>query len=98
MNEIEPKAQFADVSSKRLAAVYGEALLNAAQAADRVAQVLEEIDSLIDDVFKGHPQLEALLAGAAVGRYTRKDAIDKAFAGKASDTFHKFLLVLNDHD
>src|SRR5205823_3751791 len=33
-----------------------------------------------------------------VGRKTRKEAIDKAFAGKASDTFYKMLLVLNDHD
>jgi F-type H+-transporting ATPase subunit delta len=95
---IEPKEQFADVSTKRLATVYAEALLNAATAADRVALVLEEIDSLIDDVFKYDARLEALLAGAAVGRYARKDAIDRAFAGKASDTFHKFLLVLNDHD
>jgi F-type H+-transporting ATPase subunit delta len=95
---IEPKEQFADVSAKRLATIYGEALLNAAQASDQVAVVLEEIDSLIDDIFKQDARLEALLAGAAVGRYTRKEAIDKAFAGKASTTFHRFLLVLNDHD
>ena len=94
----EPKEQFADTSAKRLATIYGEALLNAAQASDSVAQVLEEIDSLIDDVFKGNPQVEALLAGAAVGRKTREEAIKKAFASRASDTFYKFLLVLNDHD
>jgi F-type H+-transporting ATPase subunit delta len=94
----EPKEQFADVSAKRLATIYGEALLNAAQASDCVAQVLEEIDSLIDDVFKDDPRLEALLAGAAVGRKTRKEAIEKAFASRASATFYKFLLVLNDHD
>jgi F-type H+-transporting ATPase subunit delta len=95
---IEPKEQFADVSAKRLATIYGEALLNAAQGANQVGVVLEEIDSLIDDVFKNDARLEALLAGAAVGRYTRKEALDKAFAGKASETFYKFLLVLNDHD
>jgi F-type H+-transporting ATPase subunit delta len=95
---IEPKEQFADVSAKRLATIYGEALLNAAQGANQVGVVLEEIDSLIDDVFKNDARLEALLAGAAVGRYTRKEALDKAFAAKASDTFYKFLLVLNDHD
>jgi F-type H+-transporting ATPase subunit delta len=95
---IEPKEQFADVSAKRLATIYAEALLNAAQAADSVAVVLEEIDSLIDDVFKNDGRLESLLAGAAVGRLTRKEAIEKAFAGKACDTFYKFLLVLNHHD
>jgi F-type H+-transporting ATPase subunit delta len=94
----EPTEHFADVSAKRLATIYSEALLNAAQASNCVPQVLEEIDSLIDDVFKADPRLEALLAGAAVGRYARKDAIDKAFKGRASDTFYKLLLVLNDHD
>ena len=60
--------------------------------------MLEEIDSLIDDVFKHDPRMEALLAGAAVGREARKEAIVKAFASRANETFYKFLLVLNDHD
>ena len=94
----EPKDQFADVSAKRLATIYGEALLNAAQASNSVAPVLEEIDSLIDDVFKGDPRMEALLAGAAVGREVRKEAIEKAFASRANETFYRFLQVLNDHD
>ena len=95
---IEPKEQFADVSSKRLATVYAEALLNAAEQAGQVAQVLEEIDSLIDDVFKDDRRLETLFAGAAVGRKARKEAIEKAFSGRACDVVYKFLLVLNDHD
>lgn len=94
----ETKENFADVSVERLARVYAEALLNAAQTSGQVAQVLEEITSLIDDVFQNDPRLEALFAGAAVGRYARKDAIAKAFAGKASDTFYRFLQVLNDHE
>jgi F-type H+-transporting ATPase subunit delta len=95
---IEPKEQFADVSAKRLATIYSEALLNAAEQGGQVAQVLEEIDSLIDDVLKNDPRLEALFGGAAVGRKARKEAIEKAFAGRACDAVYKFLLVLNDHD
>lgn len=95
---IEPKEQFADVSVKRLATIYAEALLNAAEQAGAVQQVLEEIDSLIDDVFKNDPRLETLFAGAAVGRKTRQYAIEKAFAGRASETLYKFILVLNHHD
>ena len=94
----EPKEQFADVSAKRLATIYAEALLNAAEQAGIVPQVLEEIDSLIDDVFKDDPRLEGLFAGAAVGRKARKEAIQNAFAGRACDPVYKFLLVLNDHD
>jgi F-type H+-transporting ATPase subunit delta len=94
----DTKEQFADVSAKRLARIYAEALLNAAEAANVVAPVLDEIDSLIDDVLRQDTRLNALLAGAAVGRRSRKEAIEKAFANRASDTVYKFLLVLNDHD
>jgi len=93
---IEPKEQFADVTVQRLATIYAEALMNA--AGDRLPEVLEEVDSLIDDVFKNDRRLEALLAGAAVGRKTRHEAIEKVFANRGSDIFYKFLLVLNDHD
>jgi F-type H+-transporting ATPase subunit delta len=95
---VEPKEQFADVSAQRLAAIYAEALLNAAEAAHQVAQVLEETDSLIDDVANKNQKLGALFIGGAVGRKTRRIAIEKAFAARASETFYKFLLVLNDHE
>ncbi len=82
---IEPKEQFADVSVKRLAAVYAEALLNAADAAGQAAQVFEEIDSLIEDVFKSDARLEALFAGAAVGaRFARKQSTRCSRAGPAA--------------
>ena len=81
---IEPKEQFADVSVKRLASVYSQALLGAAEKTNQAAELLEEIDSLIDDVFKNDRRLEALFAGAAVGRNARREAIDKAFKGRSS--------------
>ena len=95
---IEPKEQFADVSAQRLAGIYAAALLNAAEANHSVARVLEEIDSLIDDVADKNRQLGALILGGAVGRKGRKAAITKAFSSRASETFFKFLLVLNDHE
>src|SRR5947209_7361421 len=92
------KEAFTDVTAKRLATIYGTALLNAAEAEQSVPQVLEEIDSLIDDVFATDARLNALLSGAAVGRDVRREAIEKAFKGRASAVFYRFLLVLNDHD
>lgn len=90
--------QHADVSAERLARVYAEALLGAADAVGQTREVIEDIDSLVDDVLRDHPQLEALLGGAAVGRHARREAIEKAFTGRASDVFVKFLLVLNEHE
>jgi F-type H+-transporting ATPase subunit delta len=94
----ETKEDFADVSVERLAKVYAESLLNAAQASSELPRVLEEIDSLIDDVFQNDARLEAMFSGAVIGRYARKDAIDKTFRGKACATILRFLLVLNDHE
>jgi F-type H+-transporting ATPase subunit delta len=88
----------ADVSAQRIARVYAEALLLAAENAGSAESVLEELDSLLDDIFAAQPHLEVLFSGAAVGRGIRAQAIEKAFAGHASATFLHFLLVLNDHE
>jgi F-type H+-transporting ATPase subunit delta len=88
----------ADISAQRLAKVYAESLYAVAEKAGRVADVIGELDSLIDDVFKADPRLEVLLSSAAVGPAVRRTAIEKGFAGRAGDIFYNFLLVLNDHE
>jgi F-type H+-transporting ATPase subunit delta len=86
-----------DVSAVRLASIYAEALLNAAEASGQVAEVLEDIDSVVDDVLP-NPQLQALLAGSIIGRRGRTEALKKTFAGKVCDTFFHFVMVLNHHE
>jgi F-type H+-transporting ATPase subunit delta len=85
----------ADVTAQRVARVYAEALLNAAEHQGQGDAVLEELNGLIFDVFKNEPKLEVLLSGAAVGRSRREEVIRKVFGGKVSDLFFNFLLVLN---
>jgi F-type H+-transporting ATPase subunit delta len=88
-----------DVGSQRLARVYATALMNAgAKQGVQPEALLEELDSLIDQVLAHHPQLDVLFTGAAVGRNVRRAALQKAFADRASDFFLRFLLVLNDHE
>ncbi len=93
----EPKEKFIDVSVQRLAKVYAEALLNAAERATQADQVIEEIDSLVDDVFKVDPRLETLFSSAVMGRYARESALKKVF-GSATPIFLNFLMVLNHQD
>jgi F-type H+-transporting ATPase subunit delta len=93
----EAKESVTDVSIERLARIYAEALLNAAQAAGEVDTVLDEIDSVVDGVLSD-TRLQAMIAGAAIGQNARKDILVKVFAGKASKTFFHFLLVLNEKD
>ncbi len=88
-----------DVGAHRLGRVYATALFDAALKQGIAPEaVLQELDSLIDDVLTGHEQLGALLTGGVVGRHIRREAIQKALGGRASDFFLNFLLVLNDHE
>jgi F-type H+-transporting ATPase subunit delta len=88
----------ADVGAQRVARVYAEALYAAAAKDGQVDDILQEMHSLIFDVFRGHPQLETLIAGSAVGRHAKEAVIRKAFQGRASEPFLNFLLVVNRHD
>src|SRR5579885_502671 len=87
-----------DVGAQRVARVYAEALLGAAGQRGQAQEVLEELDSLVEDVFAADPSLEAFLAGGAVSRKRKADLIRRVFGGRASELFLNFLLVLNDHD
>jgi F-type H+-transporting ATPase subunit delta len=86
-----------DAGAKRIARVYAEALLDAADKSNQTDQVLEELGSLVEDVFRADPQFEAFLASGAISRKPKAQVIHRSFDGKASDTFRNFLLVINDH-
>src|SRR5262245_30560422 len=88
----------ADVTAQRVARVYAEALLNAAEKAGQADTVLDEMRELVLDTFKAYPQLEVVLSSAALGRTLRHQFIRNVFQGRSSDIFYHFLQVLNDHD
>jgi len=88
----------ADVSAQRVARVYAEALLNAADKQGQSDQVVEALESLIRDLFQAEPQFEAFLTSSAVGRERKAQVIDKVFENKAGPVFVDFLKVLNQHE
>jgi len=87
-----------DVGAQRIARVYAEALLNAAERHGQADAVLEEVESLVRDLFSADPQFEAFFASGAIGRKDKARVIESVFAGRASELFVNFLLVLNDHE
>src|SRR5687768_3064637 len=97
-NKRMPRAMTADVSVLRIARVYAESLLNAAEKQGQADDVLEELRSLVRDVLDVQPQLDVLFSSAALGRKARAQALNKAFEGRSSETFANFLSVLNDHE
>src|SRR5262249_12478805 len=60
--------------------------------------VLDELDSLIRDLFAADPQFEVFLASGAIGRDQKAKVIRSIFANRASDLFTNFLSVLNHHE
>ncbi len=82
----------------RIARVYGEALLNAAQEAGVVEDVKAELEELIQEVFRLQPRFEAFLASSAVGRNKKEEVLRSTFENRTSPLFFRMLLVLNNHD
>jgi F-type H+-transporting ATPase subunit delta len=90
--------QSSDVSAQRLARVYAEALLGAAEKHGQGDEVFEELTSLVQDVFPADPQFEAFLSSGAVGRLPKGAVLRSVFENRAGELFFNFLMVLNEHD
>jgi F-type H+-transporting ATPase subunit delta len=81
-----------------VAHVYAEALLNAAEKQGKTDAVIEELHSLVQDLFQAEPQLEAFLSSGALGRDRKAKVIRDIFDTRADQLFTNFLLVLNQHE
>ena len=88
----------ADVGARRVARVYAEALLDEAQQRGQGPELLEELQSLRNDVVRASPDTEEFFTSAAVGRDRKASALRAALGGRASGLLLNFVLVLNDHD
>src|SRR5690242_15951617 len=86
-----------DTGQWRAAAVYAQSLLGAAEGAKVTDTVVQEFDSLIDDVLDRLPKLDAVLKSALVDEEAKAKMLVKAFSGKASPVFLNFLQVVAHH-
>jgi F-type H+-transporting ATPase subunit delta len=88
----------ADVGAQRVARVYAEALLNAAEKRGEVDAVFEQLEALVREVFRADPQFAEFLASGAVGRDKKAAVLRSVFENRAGELFLNFLMVLNHHD
>ncbi len=95
--EEQQDQKIADVGAQRVARVYAEALLRAADKRGEVEITLEQLDSLVRDVFQANSLVERFLASPAVPARVKEAEIQKLFAGRGTDLFTNFLLILNEH-
>ncbi|GAC1470813.1 MAG: hypothetical protein NVSMB9_16310 [Isosphaeraceae bacterium] len=86
-----------DSEAPGLTRAYSEALVNAAQHAGNVDEVLDELDAITADVFRANPLLFALLTSPSRG-FTEKDQLlVRTLEGRTNPTVFHFLRVLNRH-
>jgi F-type H+-transporting ATPase subunit delta len=97
LQELVQQAQ-PDVSERRLARVYAEALLNVAGKQNVVEEVLAELRDLLKDVGGRDPYVQAFFTSGVIGKDRREAALKGAFENRSHPLVLNFLLVLNDHD
>ncbi|HEY2762358.1 MAG TPA: ATP synthase F1 subunit delta [Pirellulales bacterium] len=86
-----------DTGAWRTAIVYAEALVAAAEKAGSTDAVVQEFDSLVDDVLEKLPKLDSVLTSGFVDEATKEAMLQKAFGKSASPVFLSFLKVLARH-
>jgi F-type H+-transporting ATPase subunit delta len=90
-----------DIDVLRVARVYAEALLRAAERVGIVDDLQESFDSLVGNPLRrGDSQADpaALMASGLIPRRRKAEVIENLFRGKTDDLFVNFLLVLNEHN
>jgi F-type H+-transporting ATPase subunit delta len=90
-----------DIDVLRIARVYAEALLNAAEKQGKAEEVWEHFTDLVGNPLRrsDNPSDPAsLMASSAIPRGRKEEVIRKALQGKVDDLFLNFILVLNEHN
>ncbi len=93
----EVQEAYAEVSAERIAAVYAEALLDAAEGAGCQAEIVEEFDAFVSEVLDRLPEFERVLASALISHEEKVGLLDRALGQQASRVFLNFLKVVSRH-
>lgn len=97
MPDKEVRDNVFDSSLRHLGNVYAKALFGATEKAGNTDEVVEQLDSLIDDVIGDLPRLEATLCSPRVPQEVKTAMLDKAFRGKMAQQLLNFLKVVAEH-
>lgn len=86
-----------DVTAQQVARVYAQALLGAAVNAGQLEDVVETLDSLVDDVLERHPELERVFTSALISSEEKEGMLERVFGARGSRIVLSFLKVLAHH-
>jgi len=89
-------AEFAgDVTVERIAAVYAESFVNAAEKSGDPGSSLAELDAIVEDILKPHPRFAQILGSNIISHEEKVGIIDRIFKGRVSPMVLNFLKVLS---
>ena len=83
-----------DSEEQHVGEVYARALLGAAQDASGIDQIVEQLESLVNDVLDKSPKVEYAMANPKMSVEDKWGMIDRVFSGKMNPTLLTFLKVL----
>jgi F-type H+-transporting ATPase subunit delta len=86
-----------DVTEERIARVYAGAFMAVAARAGDATALVEEVDSLVNDVLARHPRIEEAFRSALVSPDEKEQMLDRILKGRASTTVLNFVKVLARH-
>lgn len=80
-----------------LTRTYADAFLNAAQSQGGADAAVDELQELIEDVWRARPEFAQLLSSPSVPAHRKDEILEQAFEGRAMPVVSNFLRVLNRH-
>ncbi|MGQ9769904.1 MAG: ATP synthase F1 subunit delta [Thermogutta sp.] len=83
-----------DVTVERIAAVYAESFLNAAEKNTDPAAAVAELDWIVEDVLKPYPKFADILGSNIISHEEKVGIIERVFKGRVSALVLNFLKVL----
>jgi F-type H+-transporting ATPase subunit delta len=86
-----------DVTEEQIARVYAQAFMGAAAKTPDASALVEEVQSLVEDVLDRFPQFEQTLKSALISPEEKDGLLDRVFAGRANPLVLNFLKVLSKH-
>ena len=94
MAETQASKTSVDTGQQYLAAVYAKALLGATERVGNTEAVLEELETLLSEVFQQLPKLENALTSPRVGQEEKLRLLELAIGSRVSQSLLDFLKVL----
>jgi F-type H+-transporting ATPase subunit delta len=86
-----------NVAAQQVASIYAKAFLAAAQKSGSVANLVEELETVVREALDPSPRLEQLFASALISGEEKEKILERLFASRISPVLLDFLKVIAHH-